>query len=140
MRVDFYVLDSSDADARLRFACRLSEKAWNLSKRVHALAPDIATAEGLDQLMWTFRAGSFVPHAIDDQARHPETPVTIGCDPGNCSGDLLINLTDGIPPCIESFERIAEIIDGNEAIRRAGRERFSLYREQGYDPQTHRIA
>jgi DNA polymerase-3 subunit chi len=140
MRVDFYVLDSCDEDARLRFACRLSEKAWNLSHRVHALAPDTETAEGLDQLMWTFRAGSFVPHVIDDKATNPDTPVTIGCDPGDCRGELLINLTSGIPPCIERFERIAEIVDGNEASRRAGRERFSLYRAQGYEPQTHKIA
>ena len=33
-RVDFYVLASDDPAARLRFACRLVEKAWLKSHRV----------------------------------------------------------------------------------------------------------
>ncbi len=138
-RVDFYVLESDATDARLRFACRLSEKAWNLEHRVHALTGDDKAARQLDQLMWTFRAGSFVPHAINDTASDEENPITIGSDTSVSEGELLINLTETVPACFDKFQRIAEIVGGDPTSRSEGRKRFSFYRDNGYAPQTHRI-
>ena len=139
IRVDFYVLESPAANARARFACRLSEKAWTLGHQVHALTVDAAASSELDELMWTFRQDSFLPHELWPDAK-PETPVTIGHNATSApSADLLINLTDEIPPCVDQFGRIAEIIDASPDGRAAGRTRFALYRDQGYDPQTHRI-
>jgi DNA polymerase-3 subunit chi len=139
IRVDFYVLESPAADARARFACRLSEKAWTLGHQVHALTADPAASGELDELMWTFRPDSFLPHDLWPDA-NAETPVTIGHDASSAPpADLLINLTDEIPPCIDQFGRIAEIIDASPGCRSAGRTRFGFYRDQGYDPQTHRI-
>ena len=68
--------------------------------------------------------------------------MTIGCDPAAVPphSELLINLTPSVPSCFEGFQRIAEIIDGSQAGRSAGRERFRFYRDNGFDPQTHRIA
>ncbi len=37
----------------------------------------------------------------------------------------------------DRFERIAEVIDADEARRQRGRERFRLYRERGIEPATH---
>ncbi len=138
-RVDFYVLESDASDARLRFACRLSEKAWNLHHRVHALTDDHEAARKLDELMWTFRAGSFLPHAINETASDEENPITIGSDTNIGQGELLINLTELVPTCYDQFQRIAEIVGGNPASRNEGRKRFSFYRDNGYAPQTHRI-
>lgn len=141
VRIDFYILDTSGEQARLRFACRLAEKAFSMQHRVHALAENEPEANTLDDLMWTFRAGSFLPHAIKPGANDPDTPVTIGFDAdAAAAGDLLINLTSSVPVCFDRFQRIAEIIDGDEACRTAGRERFSFYRNNGFDPQTHRIS
>jgi DNA polymerase IIIc chi subunit len=38
MRIDFYVLTSAETDERLRYAVRLSEKAWQQQCRVVLLA------------------------------------------------------------------------------------------------------
>lgn len=138
-RIDFYVLESPGDEARARFACRLSEKAFSLSHRVHALTADAQDATYLDDLMWTYRAGSFLPHAVADSGEDHDTPVTIGCDSSDCAGELLINLTDEVPSCFEQFERIAEIVDASDAGRQHGRRRFSFYRDNGYQPQTHRV-
>jgi DNA polymerase-3 subunit chi len=66
-------------------------------------------------------------------------PVVIadseGADAGD--GDLVVNLAQSVPPRFDQFERVAEIIDADEARRRRGRERFRLYRERGIDPATH---
>jgi DNA polymerase-3 subunit chi len=52
-------------------------------------------------------------------------------------GDLIVNLAQSLPPRFDRFERVAEIVDADEARRRRGRERFRLYRERGIEPATH---
>jgi DNA polymerase-3 subunit chi len=138
IRIDFYVLESAEPGGRERLACRLAEKAYGLDHSVHALTATEDAARELDELLWTFRAGSFVPHELQGAAT--EAPVVIGCDPADApQADLLINLTDEVPSCFDRFARVAEIIDADEGHRRAGRERFAFYRDNGYQPQTHRI-
>ena len=139
-RVDFYVLPDADSGARLHFACRLTEKAYKLDNRTHAHVAGTAQARQLDELLWTFRPGSFIPHEIAGQASQSKVPVTIGHDcEATLGGDLLINLADEIPPFFDQFARIAEIIDASDECRRHGRERFSFYRDNGYEPDTHKL-
>jgi DNA polymerase-3 subunit chi len=139
-RVDFYVLPDADSGARLHFACRLTEKAYKLDNRTHAHVTEAAVARQLDEMMWTFRPGSFIPHEIAGQAPQPNAPVTIGHDCETpLSGDLLINLADAIPPFFDQFTRVAEIIDSSNEGRQRGRERFSFYRDNGYEPETHTL-
>ena len=138
IRIDFYVLDSAEAGARQRLACRLAEKAYTLNHRVHALTGSTEAAHELDELLWTFRPGSFVPHGLQGDAG--DAPVVIGCDPADAPpADLLINLTDEVPNCFDRFGRVAEIVDADDACRQAARTRFAFYRDNGYEPQTHRI-
>lgn len=139
-RVSFYLLGSDDPRARLMFACRLTEKAWHLGNRVHALAASTQMAGELDELLWTFRQGSFVPHALQPVDGEDYPPVTIGVDGGaSPAADLLINLADVAPASCSSWPRIAEIIDATPAGREQGRERFRAYRQQGLDPETHTV-
>jgi DNA polymerase-3 subunit chi len=146
IRVDFYVLPGTEAGGRLRFTCRLSEKVYGLGQRAYAHMASAAEARQLDELLWTFRAGSFVPHELVNSrtADAGVPPVIIGAGDDfhsdQPSGDVLINLADQIPPFFDRFERIAEIIDGTAECRRLGRERFSFYRDNGYAPDTHDIA
>ena len=139
-RVDFYLLQSTGQQARLRFACRLTEKAWHLDNRVHALVSAVEQLQELDELMWTFRAGSFLPHETLDATRQPAAPVSIG-QPGTAppAVDLLINLTDELPEWHASCARIAEVVGAESACVTAGRERYRYYRDQGYALETHRI-
>jgi len=140
LRVDFYVLGSTDPRARLRFACRLTEKAYTLSNRTYAHVASAARARELDELLWTFRDGSFIPHAVEPADSTPP-PVLIGhASDTDAQGDLLINLAETIPTFFERFGRVAEVIDASEESRRSGRERFAFYRDNGYEPNTHKIA
>lgn len=144
-RVSFYVLTGPEPASRLGYACRLVEKAYKLQNRIHAHAGDGRMAKALDDLLWTFRQGSFVPHellAADGSA--PKAPVTIGS--ADAAGpavppaaDLLVNLADEVPAFFRNFPRVAEIIDGSPAGREAGRARHRFYREQGLEPETHEV-
>lgn len=139
-RVDFYILAARGQNSRLTFACRLSEKAYKAQTRVYAHASSDRQAEQLDQLLWTFRDGSFVPHerVLGEQA--PRSPVAIGTpEIYTDSGELLINLCDVVPTFSAGFHRIAEIVPGDDDARAAGRKRFKQYRDRGLEPTIHNI-
>ena len=137
-RVDFYVLDRVDEQARYTAVCKLTEKAYRLENTVYIHAQNQADAERLEQLLWTFRDGSFVPH--DFAASGVDTPVTIGCQGELVEArDLLINLCDEIPTFAAAFPRIAELVTSDENSRRKGRKRFAEYRDQGNEIKTHNI-
>jgi DNA polymerase-3 subunit chi len=140
-RIAFYVLEAPDPGARLGYACRLIEKIFRLGQKVHACADDSATAQALDELLWTFRQGSFVPHERLAPGTAPEAPVTIGLrDEPAPAADVLVNLSAEAPGDFERFPRVAEIVDGSEESRAAGRARHRFYRSRGIEPETHKVS
>ena len=140
-RVDFYVLAATDERARHILACKLAEKAWRLENTVYIHAKDRADAERLDELLWTFRDGSFVPHGLAGRKDGTEvSPIMIGYDDqGIGVRDLLINLCDEIPPFVEGFPRVAELVTSDETCRQASRKRYASYRDQGHELTTHNL-
>ncbi len=144
-RVDFYILAEGDAGGRERFACRVAEKAWRLGHRVYLHTEDRRQARRLDDLLWTFKQNSFLPHAIDGESPDPEPAVLIGCDeelsdPGHSEKrPVLINLASAVPLFFSTFERVAEIVAPTEQERADGRQRYRFYRDRGYPLQNHNI-
>lgn len=138
-RVDFYLLADSHPVARHRFACRMTEKAYQLGHRVHIHAESMASARQLDELLWTFRDGSFIPHEVEPS--DPELcPVSIGYTSApNSTNEVLINLAATVPTFFSRFERVAEILDSDPASREEGRERYRFYRDRGYELSHHEI-
>lgn len=140
-RVDFYILKAESASERERFACRLAEKAFDQGHRVYIHAADEGAVARLDQLLWTFRPDSFLPHErIDAPDADVDTPIHIGTgdEPGP-HDDVLINLADEVPLFFSRFHRLAEVIAGDEAHRAAGRERYRFYRDRGYPLEAHNL-
>jgi DNA polymerase-3 subunit chi len=138
-RVDFYILAQAGESARHVFACRLAEKAYRLQNTVHIRTGDPDLAATIDELLWTFRDGSFVPHEIIGTQAAIEAPVTVGSGIVPVGCDLLINLSREIPVDAASFPRIAEIVSSDEDSRVRSRQRFAAYREQGHTMDTHTI-
>ncbi len=139
-RVDFYIVESPAPAARETLACRLAEKAFLLDHRIYIHGRDPDHCQRLDQLLWTFRDGSFVPHEPAAEPV-PDCPVLIGHGeaPDSHTG-VLINLSETVPPFFSRFERVVEIVNQEEPVRRAGRERFKFYRDRGYDLHTHTLS
>jgi len=140
-RVDFYILSRQGPRERQFFACRLTEKAYRLANTVHIHTGSRMDAEHIDELLWTFRDGSFVPHElVADRSPGLESPVTIGCDaPPVGPRDLLINLCDDIPPFADTFPRVAELVTSDEDCKRESRKRFAAYRDNGHTLETHTV-
>ena len=137
-KIDFYVLPSPLASARLDFACKLTEKAWRLGHRVYIHCLDAEQRTELDTRLWTFKGESFVPHGEAELDGDAEVVLGIG-DTLGPHQDLLVNLSLSVPPFFQRFARVAEIVVEDPAIRQAAREGFRFYREQGYPLQDHRL-
>lgn len=139
-RVSFYILADAAPDAALRFACRLTEKAHADGHRLYWHLADEASCRAADELLWTFRQGSFVPHAPASAltGREDPTPVVLGTgEPPEGLDDVLVNLHPDVPAFFSRFERTAEIVTPD--TRDAGRQRYRFYQERGYPLETHKI-
>jgi DNA polymerase-3 subunit chi len=140
LRVDFYVIEEAAGAARLKVACRLAEKAYLASQRALIWHTERGELEALDELLWTFADGSFVPHDWLTSNAAAEAPVLLSAgSPPTADVDFVVNLAADLPPFLHLTRRIAEIIDGDEGRRRAGRARFKAYRELGVDPTSHAL-
>ncbi len=136
-KVSFYVLP--EGQEKLHFACRLTEKAFKQGQRIYLYSGDAQTCGALDDLLWTFRQGSFVPHQLwSGGAADDATPVVIGsAEPPAGLEATLVNLADEVPDFFSRFERVAEIVD--EAGKEPGRRRYKFYQDRGYPLETHKI-
>jgi DNA polymerase-3 subunit chi len=140
-RVDFYLSDESGEGARLRLACRVAEKAYLANQKVVVFCDDPALLPKIDDLLWTFGDGSFVPHDTVAAPGAPcEAPVALTNGPLPAGdADVLINLGAAVPGFFEKFGRVAEFLDARPEVRAAGRERFKSYRAKSIEPQTHNV-
>ncbi|SEA32070.1 DNA polymerase III subunit chi [Microbulbifer marinus] len=137
-RIDFYVLPSAQPAEADIFACRLAEKAYRSGLRVLLAVDDKARADQLDQLLWTFREDSFLPHAPQGAEQNAAVEINCGEDPGMHHG-LLINLCSEVPGWFSRFERLAEIVVQQPDVLARSRSRFSHFRDRGYPLQSHKI-
>jgi DNA polymerase-3 subunit chi len=141
IRIDFYVLPSGDVHSRRLMACRLTEKAIKQELTVFLYASSEEEEQVLDDLLWTFRQGSFVAHErLDASTTQTETPVLIGHRIApQPAKNVLINLSTDIPPDLDRFERLVELVDQDERVKQSGRRRYRFYADQGYIIQTHHL-
>lgn len=129
-KIDFYT-GSTD---RLRTACQLSHKAMQNGVRVALSAPDAATADALDKLLWQFPATAFIPHCRSDAEEAEQCPVVLNSGNDRFPHyDLLISLHDECVSFFSRFERVIEIVTGDAENSRLGRERYKFYKDRGYE-------
>ena len=138
-QVDFYVLGDGALTAE-QLACRLALMAWEQGHRIAVLTETTDLANKLDELMWDYPAGRFLPHSADSGDK--QAPVIIGSSDVPIPGDseIVINLTSTAISGPGRFKRLLEIVPGSPSQRTASRNKFRSYREQGLDPVSHPIA
>lgn len=139
-RVDFYLLKDNQQHLIRVFICRLIEKAYVQKHKVFILCKDKLDAEALDELLWTFKNDSFIPHNLQGEGPEPPPPIQIGFDKEPRGfDDILINLTANVPAFFLRFNRTIEIIIEDEVIKAQGREKYRYYKQQGANIHTHDI-
>lgn len=139
-RVDFYVLPDHKENGRALLACRLIDKAYHLGHTLYVLAASEAQAAALDDLLWTFRQDSFIPHERYPLTGQDDSPILIGTRlPPDRNAQVLINFTNTLPEDFSRFERVIELVDQHPEVLATSRERFRQYRERGLTPETHKL-
>lgn len=141
MRIDFHF----NVEHRLQYACRVVRRARAADCRVLLFSRDADRLARLDTALWTFSALDFVPHVAADSPLAGRTPVLLASSLAGAGAGapcpVLVNLDDEVPPELPSlrgrFERLIEIVSRDDDDRRRARERFRLYRDAGFDPQSH---
>jgi DNA polymerase III subunit chi len=134
--VGFYVVQSPEPGQRLQVAARLADKAFQRGHRIFIHACDQAQAGALDDLLWSFRPASFLPHGLHGQAYSDAIAIGWGQEPDN-HNDLLINLQLEIPPFFSRFQRVAEVVTQEPESLAALRASWKFYKERGYQLEKH---
>lgn len=136
-RVDFYDLpEDNGIDG---YACKIAKKAWSAGNRVHIHTQSEERARYMDDLLWTFRDISFIPHEIYTGSENEETPVTVGYGHDFPeSSQVIINLDKGIPEFVNKFERIVEIVGGDETNKQFARQRYRQYKDNEFEIHYHK--
>ena len=138
-RIDFYVVKTAGADARLNVAARLTEKALGRGHRIFINCESADQLSALDSYLWEFKATSFVPHEV--AGNHTDERVVLGFEQGpQTHNDVLINLVLSPPSYFAQFERVAEVVTQDAASLDALRSAWRHYRDRGYPLQKHELA
>ena len=138
--VSFYILPSESLQDRYLFACKLIEKAYRSGHFCYVLTDSAEQSRIIDDLLWTFRAGSFIPHQIyTGKLPDLEKVILIGSmDAPENWQKTLFNLSTHFPDIGPQTERILEILDNSETSKAAGRERYRHYQQSGMTITTHK--
>ncbi|MCX7107957.1 MAG: DNA polymerase III subunit chi [Methylococcales bacterium] len=139
--ISFYILPSELTQERDEFACKLIEKAYRSGCFCYVLTDNAAQSQKIDDLLWTFRAGSFIPHQIyTGELPALEKVILIGSlDVPELWQKTVINLSSYCPKQFDNIERILEILDNSEATKELGRNRYRQYQQYDITITTHKI-
>ena len=128
-----------NAPDKLGYACRLLRKAVGTGARVMVTGGS-GTLRELDVALWTFAPLEFLPHCYGDA-----TAVALAASPVVLSESVrsaphqqvLVNLGERVPEGFERFERLIEVVTGDEEDRLEGRRRWKYYADRGYAITRH---
>ena len=109
--VNFYQLATRPLDAVLP---RLLEKAVAGGYRTVIRSADAALLARLDAALWTYDAGSFLPHAVDGPFAAAQ-PVLLTAEPADANAADLAAVVDGVlPGDLGAYRRVLYLFDGGD--------------------------
>jgi DNA polymerase III subunit chi len=121
---------------KARHLCELAEHFQQQGARVYITVADENQGITLDQFMWHWKKGSFLPHVYDNGAVEcHEEPVVIGTHERNPNSAGVLVM--GHPCSIEFIRHFGQAIDFAELhdpeLAEQSRARFALYRKAGFE-------
>ena len=137
-RADFYLIDKPRfREEPLLLVCELARKATDAGQHTLVLVRDVAQAEALDDLLWSFDPDAYVPHQIAGADEDEDEAAVLIAPPGVDAPlrPLLVNLRDAAPT--GSFERVLEVVPADESARGPLRERWKHDQSLGFDVKKH---
>ncbi|WP_174801194.1 DNA polymerase III subunit chi [Martelella limonii] len=109
----FYHLTESLREAALP---PLVEKSLERGWRVAIQTASEEERDRLDELLWTFRADSFIPHGRDDEDGAERQPVLLTTASGNPGkADIRFFVEGAAVAGVEDYQRVVVMFDGHDS-------------------------
>ncbi len=142
-RIDFYILERSDNETGLQnFCCRLIEKALHQGNKVLVCTDSAEDSESLDDLLWSFKPESYLPHAIvsNDAGEDLDLPILITHKvvPKQYQ-DVMVNMRKAIPDEFARFARFVQLVNQAPTRLELSRRHFAFFRERGYPIEINKL-
>jgi DNA polymerase III subunit chi len=128
--VQFYQLTTTPLERALP---KLLEKAFAGGFKTLVVAESDERVEQLNQLLWTYDPGSFLPHGSVKDGQSNIQPILISTRQEPLNEANMLFLIDGnVASETDKFERILDMFDGRDpqAVESA-RERWKTYKDLG---------
>ena len=113
-----------------KYVCDIAEKLFQNNITVNIYAEEKDSAH-LDNLLWTWKQESFIPHIINDGQQQPNGHVIISSSTENLPATQAVILHDPLPhELLQNYRLIidfAEIYHSDKKI--ASRKRFKVMRD-----------
>lgn len=128
-----------NAPDKLAYACRLLRKAAGTGARVMVTGGP-QTLRALDLALWTFAPLEFLAHCYGEV-----TPAVLAASPVVLAESVrtaphqqvLVNLGGTVPEGFERFDRLIEVVTGEQEDRLDARRRWKHYADRGYAITRH---
>ena len=129
-KVDFYVYELSDYQFYQRLVCNLVEEAYNQENNILLLCENEESCETFDELLWTFKDVSFIPHEkkLNNKILTQHINVT-----KKKHSLILMNLTYSFPDFLETHDRVIEMSGYDEDSRQKARLNFKRYKTMNFE-------
>lgn len=108
------------------------QRHFDLGHKIQIFCETHAICIYMDELLWKFKAESFIPHKIADESC--DDFVIITCKNNNLNAaSVLINLGNGINEKFLDYQMVYELYDETHPVKEdAARSRNSCYQTEGF--------
>ncbi len=129
--IRFYHLNTRTLDQALP---EIVQKALSVGHKIVVRAPDDKEVERLNNLLWTFRPDSFIPHGSAKDGSPDHQPVWLSAGNDNPNNANVLILTGGLQDdALEGYTLACDIFDGrNEDNVLSARQRWKAYKNSGH--------
>jgi DNA polymerase-3 subunit chi len=135
-KIYFIVLHSPQ---KQKVVCDLAEKCYQTKKRAVIFSKDPEKAKEIDQLLWTWKQSSFIPHIYSTTLEESVfEPILITSQIGNNFDYNVLILLDAVATeTVNKFETVIEFAEKYDISRLTeSRERYKMYKSQDYQIET----
>jgi DNA polymerase-3 subunit chi len=140
-RADFYLLNQTEKESSYRWACQLIYTAWKENKSVYVFCENETEAKIMDDMLWTFKDISFIPHQLmTEPVQSSLIRILIGYYAAPVSppvAQMLLNLSQTTPEFFENYSHIIEVVPQEPKERENARKSYKAYKQAHYECVTH---
>lgn len=132
--VNFYILGGENFLQCFPAICPILEELYQQGNSLDVETESESAAEQFDQILWSFRDTSFVPHQLFQKN------IKIA-DLKNANAELLVKVNLYLPtsPQAVLHPRLLQIVPNTPTLLTVARDHYRYYQQQHYQMTSHKL-